>query len=100
MFYDHNLKSLWVIYDVNVSCLFNKTAIATNLALGTSICYTYRVTIYDHKVCYKLKHTLQSSLMIVKVQATDFFENSILGQIIYFCLIIQQCKPWKDFQLL
>ncbi len=49
-----------VIYDRKNSGLYNKTTIVTNLALAMIINYTPRVVIYNHKVRYKLKRTLQS----------------------------------------
>ncbi len=45
---------------------YYKTTIVTNLVLAMIINYDPRVVIYDHKVCYKQKHTLQL-LFTIKV---------------------------------
>jgi hypothetical protein len=56
-----------VIYNCNDSGLYYKTMIITNLALAMIINYDPRVVIYDHKVCFKLKHALRLQFMIVKL---------------------------------
>ncbi len=48
------------VYDRKNSGLYCKNTIVTNLALAMIINYDPRVVIYDHKVRYKLKRTLQS----------------------------------------
>jgi hypothetical protein len=50
--YNHN-DSMIVIYDRNDSVQFYKAMILVNLTLAWSVNY-------NHKLCYKLKRTLQS----------------------------------------